>query len=191
LLTTSERIATVVTPLKPGGPPASLYAAAKTPQLRVRLKHFDPTASRGQPVTLRGWMNRSLYVTAFGTKIVPRVPFVLSFRPPRLLLEHGGKAVVFGVAGDGQLGFSPVRDAKVDDVTLDVTEFPPVPVFALYTENCGTRAAGRSSRTPASAALKLGGKLNTPAASTRTGDCCAPHDRAAARHPTVSAGRGM
>ena len=80
-------------------------------------------------------MNRSVYVIAYGTKIVPRAPFVLSFRPPHLLVEHSGKAVVFGVDGEGRLGFSPLRDATVEDVTVEVSEYPSVPTFALYTEN--------------------------------------------------------
>src|SRR5262245_3679190 len=80
-------------------------------------------------------MSHSVYVTAYGSKVVPRVPFVLSFRPPRLLVEHKGKGVVFGVAGDGRLGFSPLEDATVEDVTVDVSEYPPVPIFGLYTAN--------------------------------------------------------
>lgn len=37
-----------------------------------------------------------IHIKGWGTQIVPRVPFVMSFRPPRLLLEHDGRAVMFG-----------------------------------------------------------------------------------------------
>lgn len=100
-----------------------------------------PHVGRSAPLfpTTVGWytgrMSRSVYVTAHGTKVVPRAPFVLSFRPPRLLVEHGGKAVVFGVADDGRLGFSPLGDASVEDVTWEVSDYPAVPVFALHTDD--------------------------------------------------------
>ena len=75
-----------------------------------------------------------MFVTGYGSLIVPRAPFVLTFRPPRFLVEHGGKAVAFG-ATEGRLGFNPLKGASVEDVTLDVAEYPPVPVFSLHTEH--------------------------------------------------------
>ena len=99
--------------------------------------HFasEPNWSRPSGLNYTVGMNRSVFVVAHGSQVIPRVPFVLSFRPPRLLVEHEGRAVVFGVADDGLLGFSPLGDASVEDVTVDVAECPPVPLFALCTEN--------------------------------------------------------
>ncbi len=79
-------------------------------------------------------MSASVHVTAFGSRIVPRVPFVLSFRPPRFLVEHQGKAVAFGPLNDW-LGVNPLGGASVEDVALDVAEYPPVPILALHTEH--------------------------------------------------------
>ena len=79
-------------------------------------------------------MCSAVFVTGYGSLIVPRAPFVLTFRPPRFLVEHGGKAVAFG-ATDGGLGFNPLKGASVEDVTLDVAEYPPVPVFSLHTKH--------------------------------------------------------
>jgi hypothetical protein len=75
-----------------------------------------------------------LHVTGFGTKIVPRVPFVVSFRPPKMAVEHEGAMVVFGPSGGG-LGFSPLGGASVEDVTADIAEYPNVPVYAVHTED--------------------------------------------------------
>jgi hypothetical protein len=80
-------------------------------------------------------MPHTVFVTGYGSRIVPRSPFVLSFRPPRFFLEHEGKAVAFGPA-DGGLGFKPLGNASVEDVALDVAEYPPVSVFGLHTEHC-------------------------------------------------------
>ena len=79
-------------------------------------------------------MRHDVRVTGYGSHVVPRVPFVLSFRPPRFLVEHEGKAVAFGPV-DGGLGFNPLGDASVEDVTLDVSGVPPVPVLGLHTEH--------------------------------------------------------
>ncbi len=79
-------------------------------------------------------MSRSVYVTAHGSRVVPRAPFVISFRPPRFLVEHEGRAVAFGPV-EGRLGFNPLGGASVEDVTSDVAEYPPVPIVALHTEH--------------------------------------------------------
>jgi len=75
-----------------------------------------------------------LYITGYGSKLVPRVPFCVTVRPPKVAIECGDKAVFFGPAGDG-LGFSPKGDATVEDVTLDVTEYPRVPIYSLHTQH--------------------------------------------------------
>src|SRR5687767_14074832 len=83
-------------------------------------------------------MSRSFYVTAHGSRIVPRAPFVISFRPPRFLVEHEGRAVAFGPV-EGGLGFNPLGGASVEDVTSDVAEYPP---------GAHPRAAHRTLRVP-------------------------------------------
>jgi hypothetical protein len=77
-----------------------------------------------------------LYVTGYGSKLVPRVPFCLSFRPPKLAIESGDNVVFFGPAGDG-LGFSPKGAATVEDVTLDITEYPRLPTYSVHTQHFG------------------------------------------------------
>jgi hypothetical protein len=76
----------------------------------------------------------SVYVTGYGSKLVPRVPFCVSLRPPKVAIECGANVVFFGPAGDG-LGFSPQGSASVEDVTLDITEYPQVPIYALHTRH--------------------------------------------------------
>lgn len=73
-----------------------------------------------------------LFVTGHGSKLVPRAPFILSFFPPKLAIESGGKAVFFGPAGSG-LGFGPKGNARVEDVTLEISEYPNVPVYSVHT----------------------------------------------------------
>jgi hypothetical protein len=75
-----------------------------------------------------------LYITGYGSKLVPRVPFCVSFRPPKVAIECGSKAVVFGPAGDG-LGFSPNGDATVEDVAVEVTECPTIPIYSVSTQH--------------------------------------------------------
>ena len=75
-----------------------------------------------------------LYITGYGSKLVPRVPFCVTVRPPKITIECGGKVVFFGPAGDG-LGFAPNGDATVEDVTLDVTEYASVPVYSVHTQH--------------------------------------------------------
>jgi hypothetical protein len=77
-----------------------------------------------------------LFITGYGSKLVPRVPFVMTFRPPTLVIESGPKLVFFRPAGDG-LGFSPQGDATVGDVTLDVGEYPRLPIYSLHTQHFG------------------------------------------------------
>lgn len=77
-----------------------------------------------------------LSVTGYGTRLVPREPCVLSFPPPKLLVEHDDKAVVFGEHA-GALGASPLGGASVDDVIEELGEYPNVPLFALSTEDYG------------------------------------------------------
>jgi hypothetical protein len=73
-----------------------------------------------------------LYITGYGSKLVPRPPFCVAFRPPTIAIETRAKVVFFGPAGDG-LGFSVRDDATVEDVTLDITEYPRVPIYSLHT----------------------------------------------------------
>ncbi|MDB4957451.1 MAG: hypothetical protein JWO36_5020 [Myxococcales bacterium] len=75
-----------------------------------------------------------LYITGYGSKLVPRVPFCVTFRPPKIAVETGAKVVFFGPAGDG-LGFSPKGDATVEDVTVDLTEYPSVPIYSVHTQD--------------------------------------------------------
>lgn len=75
-----------------------------------------------------------LYITGYGSKLVPRVPFCVTVRPPTIAIECGGKAVFFGPAGEG-LGFSPKGDATVEDVTLDVTECASLPIYSVHTQH--------------------------------------------------------
>jgi hypothetical protein len=84
----------------------------------------------------------ALYITGYGSKLVPKLPFCVSFRPPRLAIEHGTKAVWFGPAGDG-LGFAPIGDATVEDVTSDIAEYPRVPIYALHTPHFGVPVTDR------------------------------------------------
>jgi hypothetical protein len=67
--------------------------------------------------------------------LVPRAPFTLTFRPPKLSIEHAGKAVIFGPGPDGGLGFNPLQGASVEDVTSDISEYPPSPIMTLSTEH--------------------------------------------------------
>lgn len=92
--------------------------------MRSDAGSVDPVGNRGLHVR----------VTGYGTQVAPRVPFVVSFRPPRFLVEHGGKAIAFGPV-DGGLRFNPVGDASVEEVTLEVSEYPAVPVLGLHTEH--------------------------------------------------------
>jgi hypothetical protein len=71
-----------------------------------------------------------LFITGFGGKVAPRLPFAVSFRPPKMLLAHGGKQALFGPVGDG-LGFTQ----NVDEVAEHVGEYPNVPVYAVYTRH--------------------------------------------------------
>lgn len=49
-----------------------------------------------------------------------------------MLVEHDRRGVVFGES-NGALGFSPLGDAKVEEVTLALDDVPPIPLFVLHT----------------------------------------------------------
>jgi hypothetical protein len=76
----------------------------------------------------------AIYITGHGSKLVPRMPFCVTFRPPKIAIECGTKVVFFGPADDG-LGFSAKDDATVEDVTLDIMEYPSVPVYCVHTQH--------------------------------------------------------
>ena len=74
-----------------------------------------------------------LYITGYGSKLVPRPPFCLAFRPPQLAIERGSKVAFFGPAGDG-LGFSADGNATIEDVALEVADCPSVPMYSMHTQ---------------------------------------------------------
>jgi hypothetical protein len=109
-------------------------------------------------------MAHSIAVTAYGSRVTLRSPFVLTFRLPRLLVEHSGKAVVFGEA-NGLLGFNPLGAATVEDVTIAIDEYPRVPLFALHTEHLSVPMVANAKvfSTPAETAWPFELQLENPA----------------------------
>jgi hypothetical protein len=79
-------------------------------------------------------MEPALFVTGYGTRLVPRSPFVLTFHPPRVLIQHQAKALAFGPV-EGQLGFIRLDNSQLEDVLVEVDDDPPIPILALHTEH--------------------------------------------------------
>jgi hypothetical protein len=73
-----------------------------------------------------------LSLTGYGSRLVPRVPFVVWMRPPKIHIQHTEHAVSFGPAGN-ELGFAPVGSSSVEDVVEEPGMYPNVPLWILHT----------------------------------------------------------